>query len=289
MITDIKQVNDYVFRVVAEDNVKLFKCSDIHYDSLHCDRKSLKAHFDQAVAEDRMIEINGDWFDVMGCFKDPRTKAADIDPRFIVRGKSYLDVVIEDSYEFLKKYADNILIMSLGNHETAILKHRDTNPLTRLVTMLRQHNPNIMEGLYEGYVQFQIKDSRHKTTSQLFSERFHHGFGGNAPRSKGMLHSQIIAMQYPDVDLYQSGHTHQKFHDPSNVRERITKKGRVHESTMHYLKLGSYQKKTVGLGYANINGMPRTRLGGWFADMELKTYNTSRRIDISFKEAIPVP
>lgn len=289
-ILSLKQHNTVAFTVTASDSLKLFKCSDIHFDSLHCDRKLLKAQLDRAVSEGRMIEINGDWFDIMGCYKDPRSKAADIDPAYIKPGRSYLDLVIEDSYEFLKPYAKNILIMSLGNHEVSALKYRDTNPLARLVGLLRQDNPNIWEGDYEGYIHFKLKHENYETTRSMrnFLTRFHHGFGGNAPRSKGMLHSQIIAMQYPQVDLYQSGHTHQKFHDPSNVREMVTPSGRIYESTMHYLKLGSFKKKVTGGGFEVMRGFNRTRLGGWFCDLQFRRTEQCTFIDATFKEALPL-
>ena len=49
-----------------DKEVDLFICSDVHYDSLKCDRKSFKAHLDHIKEKDGKVLIVGDLFDVMG-------------------------------------------------------------------------------------------------------------------------------------------------------------------------------------------------------------------------------
>ena len=58
-----------------DKEVDLFICSDVHYDSLKCDRKSFKAHLDHIKALNGKVLIVGDLFDVMGCYKDHAPKA----------------------------------------------------------------------------------------------------------------------------------------------------------------------------------------------------------------------
>jgi len=185
--------------------------SDVHYDSLHCDRQLLKKHLDQAKEYNAQVLIFGDWFDVMGCYGDPRSKSNEIRQDYMSKDFSYLDMVIEDSIEFLQPYADNILLISEGNHETNIKKRHDTDPLKRLLDGLHAYNPNICRGRYTGWVLFENKYKK-GSHNRTFKLHYHHGFGGNAKRSKGMLDVQLEAMRYPDADILCRGHDHQKWH-----------------------------------------------------------------------------
>jgi len=262
-------------QVIQLDNidkeVDLFICSDVHYDSLKCDRKSFKAHLDHIKAIDGKVLIVGDLFDVMGCYKDPRSKSADIDPRYIVRDRSYLDVVLDDVYEFLKPYRENILMVSYGNHETAILRHRDTDITDRLVYLLNQDSEfKTQKGAYAGWVYLKlypnIKNSRKLATFRI---AYHHGKGGNAKRSKGILYSQLDAMEYPDANLIVSGHDHNKIYDPSNVRRRMAYQKSIYtyKDTVHWLKTGSYKKSADDFGWEVEKGFTPKRLGGWFVKL----------------------
>lgn len=237
------------------------------------------------------IVIVGDWFDVMGCYKDPRSKAADVDPKYIQRGRAYLDLVVEDSYEFLKPYRDNILQISYGNHENSILKHRDTDPLDRLVFLLNQESGwRVHKGAYAGWIRFAIGPQKHYSS---FNIAYHHGKGGNAKRSKGILYSQLDAMEYPDAHMIVSGHDHNKIYDPSNVRRRFSEKtGRVYNDTVHWLKTGSYKKSADDFGWGVEKGFMPKRLGGWFVDLSFKRDRRNDDdicyIEPTVTEAVPI-
>lgn len=267
----------------------LLLMSDVHFDSLKCDRESLTAHLDAIKEKNGKVIIVGDWFDVMGCYRDPRSKAADVDSRYIRKGRSYLDLVVEDSFEFLKPYVDNLLLMSYGNHETSILKHRDTDPLDRLIFLLNREG-KVLKGDYSGYIRLVLK--WHNSRSSFYI-KYHHGKGGNAKRSKGILYSQIDAMQYPDANLIISGHDHNKIYDPSNVRERVDiKSGRIYHDTIHWLKLGSYKKSSMDNGWEVEKGFLPKRMGGWFLDLDLIRDRSNGGdhlyIQPTFTEALPI-
>jgi UDP-2,3-diacylglucosamine pyrophosphatase LpxH len=254
--------------------------SDVHYDSPHCDRKLLKKHLDQARNSGALVLIFGDWFDVMGTYNDPRSKASDIRSDYLSKDFSYLDMVVEDSVEFLRPYADNIALISEGNHETMVAKKHDTNPLKRLVSGLQAYNPDIGHGRYSGYVflRFRYENGQTCSTSIL---HYHHGFGGNAKRSKGMLDVQLEAMKYPDAHILCRGHDHQKWYDPSTTRQRVTRKGNIYYDNIHYIKTGSY-KAGLGAGEGGFevekNFMP-TRLGGWWLSYHFnKDYGLSHSV-----------
>lgn len=276
-----------------EKNIPLLIVSDVHFDSIKCDHDSLKKHFDKIKEKNGQIIIVGDWFDVMGCYKDPRSKAADINPIYIQRGRSYLDLVVEDSFEFLKPYKQNLLLMSYGNHETSILKHRDTDPLERLIFLLnREEGKEVHKGAYAGWINMSIARTG-GASPRAFTIAYNHGKGGNAKRSKGILYSQMDAMEYPDANLIVSGHDHNKIYDPSNVRRRFCNQtGRTYKDTVHWLKTGSYKKSSDDFGWEVEKGFMGKRMGGWFVDLEyvrLQKEGTEKAyIEPTIYEAIPV-
>ena len=260
-----ERIAENVHRLRTKSTTLLF-VSDVHYDSVHCDRQLLKKHLDEIKSAGGYVVCVGDWFDVMGCHKDPRTKMQDIREDYIVKGRSYLDLVIEDSAEFLRPYADNIALMAYGNHETAITKHRDTDPLDRLLYHL---GPQVGKGAYEGWLQLLLERSGAGNTL-AYNVAYHHGKGAGAPRSKGVLWSDIDAKVYPDADIIVSGHTHQKIWDPSNVRHRINRYGHTYSDCVNWLKTGAYKQTPTGYGYEVEKGLRPSRLGGWFCKLERK-------------------
>ena len=58
----------------SNETFKLGLFSDVHFDSDKCHRSMFKRHLEQCDG----INIFGDLFDVMGAYKDPRSKPADI-------------------------------------------------------------------------------------------------------------------------------------------------------------------------------------------------------------------
>jgi hypothetical protein len=257
--------------------------SDIHLDSKNCHRKLLKAHLDEIQKRNGLVFIFGDFFDVMGCYKDPRSKGHDILPQFVREDRSYLDLIIDDAYEFLKPYKDNLAVIGYGNHETSIQKYRDTDPIYRLTTALNQTGSIVTSGGYGGYVVFKY---RRKTGGGFTAKlAYHHGHGG-AKRSKGILNAQIDGFIYSDADIIASGHDHNKLLDPSNMRYYCTDSMKIVFKPQHWLKLGSYtqnDKTPLAGGWHTEKGFLPRRLGGWF--MKQTVDGNWDRVKISFEEA----
>lgn len=245
--------------------------SDVHFDSQHCNRDLLFALLNKAKECGAMVLIHGDWFDIMGCYGDPRSKADEIRSDYLSKDFSYLDMVIEDSIEALRPYADNILLMSEGNHETNIKRRHDTNPLKHVTDALKEHNPNLIRSLYSGWLTLSYsyyKGGPRNTSGSTESNciHFHHGFGGSAKRSKGMLDVQTEITKYPEAQLLVRGHTHQKWYDPSTTRQRLNQRGYLFMEGVDYLQTGSFKDgHNYGEGGFEVekNYNP-TRLGGWW-------------------------
>jgi len=257
-------------------SARLLFISDVHFDNVKCDRALLTRHLDQALADNAGVFIFGDWFDLMQGMYDPRRSYSGLRPEY--KSITYLDDVIEDSANYLFKYAPVLHFISRGNHETNIEKRLSTSPIDRLCQLLGR---NVTPGPYSGWIRLQGMRGQHQTSNPLL--HFHHGYGGNAPRSKGVLNVDIDQKEWPDADIIVSGHTHQKWHVPITV-ERVTPKMQIRESAVHHLKLGSYKKLDRVAGWEVEKGFQQPRLGGWWCDL---TYMRNRfengdRVSTSF-------
>ncbi len=259
----------YLFEIRAKKEVKLIPFSDVHFDSPKCDRKLLKKHFDRAVKEDAYIWLNGDWFDVMGCSKDPRSAKGDIRPEYDVI--NYLDVVIDDSVKFLKPYSDRILFVSNGNHETNILKRQETDVLDRMVYKLNKETGSSIERMgYAGWLRVVLmRPNDPKLIMSSVNIHFHHGFGGNAQRSKGVLRVDLDHAHYPDADIIVRGHDHQKWVHPK-TSWRLTNQGKQKKNIKYHIALGSYKDGLADnlYGWEVEKGFTPTTLGTWMLHIE---------------------
>ena len=258
--------------------------SDVHFDSTKCDRDMLKDHLDKALALKASVYIFGDWFDLMQGMYDPRRSYSSLRPEY--KSITYLDDVINDAVEFLEPYKEVLAMVGRGNHETNIEKRLSTSPIDRLVGAL---GGGVMAGPYSGWVQlvYSRNANNHGGRHQRMLH-FHHGYGGNAPRSKGVLNVDLDQKEWPDADVIVSGHTHQKWHVPMSV-ERITDRLNTYEDTVHHLKLGSYKKLDRFAGWEVEKGFQQPRLGGWWMDAELRRTKHDgvdvARPYLSFREA----
>ncbi len=283
-----KQISENVhFFTTNEHRIELFFASDLHFDSKYSQRELLKKHLKHIQSKNGYAFFFGDEFDVMGTYRDPRSKAADIRPEYISSKRSYLDLVIEDAYEFFKPFKDTIAFMSYGNHETSILRNHDTDPLQRLVGLLNSSGAKIQLGGYSGYIKFIFQSNRVNVANSKLA--YHHGKGGNAQRSKGILWSQIDTMLYSDADIIVSGHDHNKLHDPSNVVYYLTERGLIKHKSVDWLKLGSYKRNDTspGIGGWEVEkGFLPKKMGGYFGTLDLKTDSKSiRSVENTFIEA----
>jgi hypothetical protein len=194
--------------------------------------------------------------------------------------------VIEDSAEYLKKYKNQMKFFGRGNHETNIEKRLSTSPLDRLSALLGAGHV----GSYAGWIFFRFTETtgRKRGADYTYKLHFHHGYGGNAPRSKGVLAVDIDQKEWPDADMIVSGHTHQKWHVPITV-ERINKYGRIRDGVVHHMKLGSYKQLDRFAGWEVEKGFQKPRLGGWWVDMKptrrMDDDGYNRKIEVVIREA----
>lgn len=207
------------------------------------------------------ILLNGDFLDLMGGKYDPRnTLPGGLRPEY--RRQDYFDAVIEDAVGFLKPYASNIALYAQGNHETNVKKRQHTDPSKRMVEGLSHVGSPVKLGGYSGYVKYRLSYAGTEEKSWLI--HYHHGYGGNAPRSKGVLSVDMDSMKFPDADFIVRGHDHNKWHVPISV-ERMSKGMKKRIATIHHIRCGSYKLLGDGFsGWETEKGFGHPRLGGYW-------------------------
>ena len=261
-------------RVEAERNLTILQISDVHYDATECDRALLTKHLKEAEKIGALVFCNGDWFDLMQGKKDPRGSYNSLRPEY--KGIDYLDLVIQESAEFLSQF-NLTYIFAQGNHETNITERMHHNPLSALCMLLKMKGREAHLLGYDGYIQYSFHQ---KGNSAGYLQYFHHGYGGAAPRSKGILNADLNQAAYPDADLYTTGHTHNKTYLPMIVERVDVRNFTIKEEQVIHLQTGSY-KKLSSMGWAKEKGFKATPLGGWF--VELSHHRTREKSYVNAK------
>jgi hypothetical protein len=278
MFTQISRtVHVFNAKISAKKPLHVLQISDVHYDSVKCDRELLTKHLKQAEKLNALVFINGDLFDLMGGKYDPRSSYSDIRPEY--KSINYLDAVIKDAAEYFSKF-DLTYFIGRGNHETNISKRLHTDPTDRLAELLRYNGKTVATGGYSGWFVYKITSGN---TRQSIVQHYHHGSGGNAPRSKGILSADLDQKKFPDADILTRGHDHQKWHLPQTV-QRLKANYKPVDKSVHHLRTGSYKKLGDGFaGWAVEKGFDRPRLGGWWMTISIK--GASKQCYLEFKEA----
>lgn len=241
-----------------QDNQRVLLLADCHWDSAQCDRKALARDLDKALEINAPVLIFGDFFDAMQGKWDPRSSQSSL--RHEHRGGSYLDLLVDTSFDWLKKYASVLSLISPGNHETSIQKRHEVNLSERLVTLLRHQKSPCVLGTYWGFVGFRHVISKEK--SLVTSLHYHHGYGGGGEVTRGLIdHSRTRSMFAADV--FVSGHIHRRNYD-ENVITVMTPTGLVQQRKQLFLRCSTYKNETDG--WHAEKGRAARPIGGWWLE-----------------------
>lgn len=245
----------------------LFVGSDIHLDNLKCNRKKLKDDLEEAKEQNALIFLNGDILCLMQGKYDPRSKKSALRPEYVGSG-NYLDNVLDDATKFLLPYAENILLMGKGNHETSVSNRIELDILGLLVSRINDKaKTNIQLGAYRGYFTLNfIESGRHHPITIGYS---HGNFGGNITKSSLSVSRNASIM--PDCDIMLTGHTHDSFHIPHAIYSRETQSKRVRVKNQHHIKTGTYKEEfDGGQGWAVEKiAFPKV-IGGAFVQFKIR-------------------
>lgn len=237
--------------------------SDIHFDNPKCLRKLYFRHLEEAKAKKAGIITVGDMFCLMQGKGDPRGSKSDIRPEH--NTNNYIDAVINTTAEEIAPYRDNFVVFSDGNHETNIIKRRETNPLKRLCEQLNhkynpKNNQHVEHMNYQGFIKFVFQ---HKSGGQIKNKIlfFHHGkWSGSS--NKGITSALHYSEMVPDADYVLSGHIHQLLNDPRRVL-RLKNNGQVEFKRRYFLKTATYKDEfQKGSGWATEKIVKPGNIGG---------------------------
>lgn len=243
--------------------------SDLHWDNPHCDRALLKRHLDLALERNAVIMVFGDLFCAMQGKYDPRGNKASIRPEHNVA--NYLDAIVDDAVQWFKPYAQNIGLITPGNHETSILRRLETDLTERLANGL-----GVMRGNYAGWVFLDFR--RTDTTFYRKVLSYHHGYGGGGAVTKDIIQASRKAVYLPDADIVVSGHTHDRWVFPIQ-RVRISSHGNQTLEEQLHLKLGTYKDEYLaGNGWAVERGLPPKATGGMWLKGSYQRFSDTKHI-----------
>jgi hypothetical protein len=277
---EIKKLNKMVCEVrvhlkKGEKDFNIFIAPDQHWDNPKCDRKLLKKHLDEAVAQEALIVMPGDTFCLMQGKWDPRRSKKDIRPEHNVH--NYLDAVINDAIEWYKPYAKN-MVLGNGNHETAILKNLETDVLERFAGGLNSGVP-VMG--YHGWVMIKVLEPNSNKVANSLNLYFHHGYGGGGAVTRGQISMSRHMMSVEGADIISQGHIHEKSNtevmmhyldtNPSSNSAKLRSVLLVQSST--------YKQEFTEGGFHIEKGRPAKPLGGVFVNVEqVRDENESRKL-----------
>jgi predicted phosphodiesterase len=259
---------------------KLGLFSDIHFDSPDCDKATLKEHLDYCLQDKRYILINGDLFDAI-LLKDKKRAV----PHLVERTDNQLNVKLDEMAHFLTPYKDQILFIARGNHEESIIKYSGLDLIQMLIIMLNAGNDHqIKYGNYSNFVRFDWVDKK-EITHVHYDIFMHHGAGGSAPVTKGMLDFSRLSKGV-NADLIWIGHKHQSIVDYSDPVMYIDSNGEIKLKNRQLIQTPSYQKgRTIDY---NVNYAERfychTALSGFGEVNLIPVYeNNTRKIKSEIK------
>jgi len=240
IIESIKQHGDVtVIRVsyrTIDETLKLLLRSDAHHDSVNNLRDLEKRHLEEAVRDGAYILDAGDLFDAMQGRNDPRRGYQDLRPEFVV--PNYFDAIVDDAAKFYAPYADRFLLIGKGNHELSVLKNTQIDLTSRLTEKLK-----VNTGGVGGWIKFKFEKimPSGKTGNRCSVKiKYHHGAGGNAPVTKGVIDTNRQAVYLPDADVVWNGHNHKAYILPL-ARERITDGDRIYRDTALHIRTPGYK------------------------------------------------
>ena len=248
--------------------------SDLHWDNPHCDRGLLKNHLDEAVKRNAAIILNGDTYCCMGGKYDRRADKSLIRPEH--NTDRYFDAIVDTSVEWFAPYAKNILLIGYGNHETAIIKHGETDLLQRFASTLNYATGSAVQvGGYGGTIDIRVL---HDTIRGVnFVVHYFHGHSGGGVVSRGVIQDQRLLAGTEGYDLTWMGHVHELYYHQNMIHRYDRSTKTLIQKPIHQLRTATYKEEWDGgyMGFHTERGRGPKPLGGYWLKLETSR-NTSK-------------
>lgn len=240
----LESVVDIRLPVESGDTWTIWGLFDCHVDDRACYTRMLKDDIARIAADPKARVIIGGDFNNMIFAGDPRYTASGLKP-FLYGRNDKADAVVEYNYALLEPIANQIDLYISGNHEEGYTKRHftDVAKLTAKALGVPYHS-------YFAVMRYFCTDSTNSTTKSR--GWVHHGFGGSAPVTKGMI-ALARAMEQNRFDWDMLGHLHQRtfsevdtFDDSGGFGL-----GRIRQVRVAAAQNGTYARNYAGGGAAS--------------------------------------
>jgi len=263
-----------IHEVTCQSGQEFLLMSDLHWDNPHCDRGLLKNHLDEAVKRNAAIILNGDTYCCMGGKYDRRADKSLIRPEH--NTDRYFDAIVDTSVEWFAPYAKNILLIGYGNHETAIIKHGETDLLQRFASTLNYATGSAVQvGGYGGTIDIRVL---HDTIRGVnFVVHYFHGSAGGGPVTRGVISDQRLLAGTEGYDLTWQGHVHELYYHQNVIHRYDRSTKTLIQKPIHQLRTATYKEEWDGgyMGFHTERGRGPKPLGGYWLKLETSR-NTSK-------------
>jgi hypothetical protein len=263
-----------IHEVTCQSGQEFLLISDLHWDNPHCDRGLLKNHLDEAVKRNAAIILNGDTYCCMGGKYDRRADKSLIRPEH--NTDRYFDAIVDTSVEWFAPYAKNILLIGYGNHETAIIKHGETDLLQRFASTLNYATGSAVQvGGYGGTIDIRVL---HDTIRGVnFVVHYFHGSAGGGPVTRGVISDQRLLAGTEGYDLTWQGHVHELYYHQNMIHRYDRSTKTLIQKPIHQLRTATYKEEWDGgyMGFHTERGRGPKPLGGYWLKLETSR-NTSK-------------
>jgi predicted phosphodiesterase len=231
---------------------------DMHLDNPKANRPALKRVLQDAVDNQSAIVILGDVFDAMQNAGDRRGSKTDLLARYTGRD-DYLTALVEDVASFLAPYAQNIVLLLQGNHESSVSKHHGIHLEQALAYELRKLGSPVVTPGYQTYCAFKFafnSDADKADTTVPFWVT--HGSGGGGPVTRGVIQAQRRAVTYPDARFVVSGHVHNSYF-VAHEQHRLAPSLQTFDTEQEHYVVGAWKNEhAAGSGWwVERGGNPR--------------------------------
>lgn len=163
-----------------------------------------------------------------------------------------IDQTVDKISSILMPYADIIEYMSPGNHEQSALKYHYTDLTKRIREKLQARRnpqlPPIHQGGYRGFIVIRFLHGTHRAVKNFVIFR-HHGRGGGAPVTKGMIDLQRLRATF-SADLYWLAHKHTSIDDDSMQEVSVNRAGKISVRRQAATLTGTYMEAPINVNYS---------------------------------------
>lgn len=262
-------------------HIKLALISDVHWDNPKCDRTLLKQHLDFCKDNNIKVAINGDLFCLMQGKGDPRGSKDDVRPEH--NNARYLDSIVNTAIDWFGPYKDILTVIGYGNHETKIIKFKETDLLKRFVDFFNaKHGSNVILGGYGGriIINANLATGGQTKRNRMYKIKYFHGSGGGGIVTRGEINFTRALETYEDMDMFWMGHVHEN-KETTVVREALNKNcDKIIHREIKLVNSGTYKEEygDGSKGWHIERGAPPKPIGGRILDIRVTIHDSGNVI-----------